>query len=190
MYYVRMTNDEKMFSPEKSVLVVIDVQDKLTPLMQEKDTLLKNIQILIQAAQGLDIPILWSEHVPEKIGATVESIRRLMPTQKPIVKTSFGCCGEGSFTKALASLYRKQIIVTGIETHVCVYQTAAQLLDSSYKVQVVSDAVSSRAASNKDIGLKKMQSLGAAITSTEMILFELLKTAEHSQFRNILDLVR
>ena len=79
-----------MFSPEKSVLVVIDVQDKLTPLMQEKDTPLKNIQILIQAAQGLDIPILWSEHVPEKIGATVESIRRLMPTQKPIVKTSFG----------------------------------------------------------------------------------------------------
>ena len=97
---------------------------------------------------------------------------------------------EGSFTKALASLYRKQIIVTGIETHVCVYQTVAQLLDSSYKVQVVSDAVSSRATSSKDIGLKKMQSLGAAITSTEMILFELLKTAEHSQFRNILDLVR
>lgn len=179
-----------MFSPEKSVLVVIDVQEKLTPLMQEKDALLKNIQILIQAAQGLDIPILWSEHVPEKIGATVESIQRLMPAQKPIVKKSFGCCGEKNFTKTLASFFRKQIIVTGVETHVCVYQTVAQLLDSSYKVQVVADAVSSRAASNKDIGLKKMQSLGAVITSTEMVLFELLKTAEHSQFRNILDLVR
>ena len=179
-----------MFSIEKSVLVVIDVQEKLTPLIYEKDILTKNIQILIQAAQALVIPILWSEHVPEKIGATVESVRRLMPTQKPIVKTSFGCGGEESFTKALASLYRKQIIVTGIETHVCVYQTVAQLLGSSYKVQVVSDAVSSRTASNKHIGLKKMQSLGAAITSTEMILFELLKTVEHSQFRNILDLVR
>ena len=171
-------------------MVVIDVQEKLTPLVHEKDTLLKNIQILIQAAQSLDIPILWSEHVPEKIGTTVESIQRLMPTQKPIVKKSFGCGGEPNFTKALASLYRKQIIVTGIETHVCVYQTVAQLLESSYKVQVVADAVSSRAASNKDIGLKKMQSLGAAITSTEMILFELLKTTEHSQFRNMLDLVR
>src|SRR3989338_141019 len=179
-----------MFSPAKSVLVVIDIQEKLAPLMHEKDILLKNIQILIQAAQVLDIPILWSEHVPEKIGATVESIRRLMPTQKPIVKTSFGCGGKESFTKALASLYRKQIIVTGIEAHVCVYQTVAQLLGSSYKVQVVSDAVSSRTPENKEIGLARMRSEGGVITATEMILFELLKTAEHSQFRNILDLVR
>jgi len=179
-----------MFSPEKSVLVVIDVQEKLTPLMHERETLLKNIQILIQAAQGLDIPILWSEHVPEKIGATVESIRRLMPTQKPIVKRSFGCGGEESFTKALASLYRKQIIVAGIETHVCVYQTVAQLLGSSYKVQVVADAVSSRASSNKDVGLERIKSCGGVITSTETILFELLQTAQHSQFKNILDLVR
>ncbi|MBI5024554.1 MAG: hydrolase [Candidatus Omnitrophica bacterium] len=179
-----------MFSPEKSVLLIIDVQEKLTPLMQEKDALLKNIQILIQAAQGLDIPILWSEHVPEKIGATVESIRRLMPTRKPIVKKNFGCCGEPNFTKALASLFRKQIIVAGIETHVCVYQTVAQLLGSSYKVQVVSDAVSSRASSNKGVGLERIRSCGGVITSTETILFELLQTAEHSQFRNILDLVR
>ena len=179
-----------MFSPEKSVLVVIDVQEKLTPLAREKDTLLKNIQILIQAAQILDIPILWSEHVPVKIGVTVESVRRSMPTQKPIIKTSFSCGGEENFTKALAALYRKQIIVTGIETHVCVYQTVAQLLGASYKVQVVSDAVSSRAPENKEIGLARMRSEGGVITSTEMVLFELLKTAEHRQFRNILDLVR
>ncbi len=179
-----------MFSPEKSVLVVIDIQESLALLIHEKDTLLKNTQILIRAAQVLDIPILWSEHVPQKIGVTVEPIRRLMPTQKPIVKTSFGCCGEERFTKALAALYRKQIIVAGIESHVCVYQTAAQLLTASYKVQVVSDAVSSRTPENKAIGLSRIQSEGGVITSTEMILFELLQTAEHSQFRNILDLVR
>lgn len=179
-----------MFSPEKSVLVVIDVQEKLTPLMQEKDTLLKNIQILVQAAQVLDIPILWSEHVPEKIGTTVESIQRLMPTQKPIVKKDFSCCGEKNFTKALASLFRRQIIVTGIETHVCVYQTVAQLIERKYAVQVVADAVSSRASFNKDVGLERIKSCGGVITSTETILFELLQTAQHSQFRNILDLVR
>lgn len=179
-----------MFSPEKSVLLVIDVQEKLVPLMHEKDTLLKNIQILIQAAQALDIPILWSEQLPEKIGQTIESIRRLMPVQKPIVKKSFGCCGEPNFTKALGALYRKQIIVTGIETHVCVYQTVAQLLGSSYKVQVVSDAVSSRTPENKEIGLARMRSEGGVITSTEMILFELLKTADHGQFRNVLELIR
>ena len=171
-------------------MLVIDVQEKLTPLVHEKDILLKNIRIMIQAAQVLDIPILWSEHVPDKIGATVEPIRRLMPVQKPIVKKTFGCCGEKNSTKALAALYRKQIIVTGIEAHVCVYQTVAQLLESSYKVQVVADAVSSRAASNKDIGLERIRSCGGEITSTETMLFELLRTAEHGQFRNILDLVR
>lgn len=179
-----------MFSPEQSVLVVIDVQEKLTPLVHEKDTLLKNIQILIQAAQGLDIPILWSEHVPEKIGPTIESIRRLMPVQKPIVKKSFGCCGEERFVKALGSLYRKQIIVAGIETHVCVCQTVAQLLGSSYQIQVVADAVSSRTLGNKEIGLARMRSEGGVITSTEMVLFELLKTAEHAQFKGILELIR
>jgi nicotinamidase-related amidase len=179
-----------MFSPEKSVLVVIDVQEKLAPLMQEKDVLLKNIRILIQSAQVLNIPVLWTEQLPDKIGPTVEPIRRLLSTRKPIVKKSFGCGGEESFTKALASLYRKQIIVTGIETHVCVYQTAAQLLGLSYKVQVVADAVSSRAPENKEIGLARMRSEGGVITSTEMVLFELLKTAEHGQFRNILELIR
>lgn len=179
-----------MFSPEKSVLVVIDVQEKLAPLMHEKDTLLKNVQVLIQAAQFLDIPILWTEQLPDKIGLTVESIRRLMPTQKPIVKKGFGCGGEKQFVDALAATRRREVIVTGIETHVCVYQTVAQLLESRYAVQVVADAVSSRALSNKDIGLGKMQSLGADITSTEMVLFELLKTAEHAQFKGILELIR
>ena len=179
-----------MFSPEKSVLVVIDVQDKLTALMHEKDIFLKNIQILIQAAQVLDIPILWSEHVPQRIGPTVESVRRLMSCLKPVVKVSFGCCGAKQFTDALAASKRRQVILTGLETHVCVYQTAAQLLESKYAVQVVADAVSSRASFNKQIGLGRIQSLGGVITSTEMILFELLKTAEHGQFRNVLDLVR
>lgn len=179
-----------MFSPEKSVLFVIDVQEKLAPLMHEKDTLLKNIQILIRAAQGLDIPILWTEQLPDKIGPTVESIRRLMPAQKPIVKKSFGCCGEPNFTKALGALYRKQIIVTGIETHVCVYQTVSQLLAASYKVQVVADGLSSRTPENKEIGLARMRAEGGIITSMEMVLFELLKTAEHAQFKGILELIR
>jgi len=179
-----------MFSPAKSVLVVIDVQEKLAPLMHEKDILLKNIQILIQAAQVLDIPILWSEHVPEKIGATVESIRRLLPTQKPVVKKSFGCCGEEWFIKALASLKRSQMILCGIETHICVYQTAVQLLGRKYAVQVVADAVSSRALFNKDIGLERIRSCGGIITSIEAILFELLKSVEHAQFKKVLELIR
>ncbi len=153
----------KMFSPEQSVLVVIDVQEKLTPLVHEKDTILKNIQILIQAAQGLDIPILWSEHVPEKIGPTIESIRRLMPVQKPIVKKSFGCCGEKQFVDALAASRRREVILCGIEAHVCVYQTAAQMLERKYAVQVVADAVSSRAASNKNAGLERIESQGGAV---------------------------
>lgn len=171
-------------------MLVIDVQGKLAELMHEKESLFKNIGILIQAAQLLDIPILWTEQMPEKIGPTVESIRRLMPVQRPIIKKSFGCCGEKQFIDALAASRRREVVVSGIETHVCVYQTVSQLIDLKYSVQVVADAVSSRASLNKHIGLERIKSLGGIITSAEMILLELLKTAEHSQFRNALNLIQ
>lgn len=186
------TNDErrKMFSPEKSVLLIIDVQEKLTALMREKDGLLKNIRILIQAARSFRIPILWTEQAPRKIGTTVLPVSSLLTGHAPIPKVSFSCLGEKRFCKALSRLRRREVILAGIETHVCVYQTAADLLKSRYRVQVVSDAVSSRTAENKHIGLERMKSLGCAVTSTEMVLFELLKTTEHAQFKRVLDLIR
>ncbi len=179
-----------MFSFEKSILFVVDVQDRLAELVQEPKSLLKNISILVKAAQLLDIPILWTEQLPEKLGATVGPIRQLLVKQKPIAKSSFGCCGEKQFMDVLTVSERREVIVSGIETHVCIYQTVGELLERQYAVAVVADAVSSRTSLNQHIGLERIKALGGIITSTEMILLELLKTAKHNQFRGVLELIR
>lgn len=179
-----------LFSPKKSVLLVIDVQEKLTALMRGKDELLKNIRILIQAAAYLGIPILWTEQAPEKLGSTIPAISSLLAGHTPISKVSFSCCGEKRFCKALTRLRRREVILAGIETHVCVYQTAADLLKGRCKVQAVSDAVSSRTLENKQIGLGRMKSCGCVVTSTETVLFELMKTAAHKQFKAVAGLIK
>ena len=129
-----------MFSHEKAVILVIDIQGKLAALMFEKEKVYRNIKAIIKAARILEIPVLWTEQVPGKIGQTVPEIAALLSPLKPIPKSSFSCCGEKKFLDALAALKRRQMIVTGIETHVCVYQTAADLIERKYEVQVVADA--------------------------------------------------
>ena len=179
-----------MFNPDHCVLLVIDIQGKLASVMHEKEQLFKNAAIMIEAAHILGIPILWTEQVPAKVGETVSEIVRFLPNIQPIEKESFSCYPNKRFREALSALNRKQILVTGIETHVCVYQTVADLLDDEYEVQIIGDAVSSRAKENKGIGLTRMQVLGANITSTEMILCELIKTSEHKNFKSILNLIK
>lgn len=171
-------------------LIVVDVQGKLAQLMTDKDALFKSIQILIQAAKILEIPILWCQQVPEALGATIPEVAGLLTGIEPIDKASFSCCGREQFNTALDSLGRKQILLCGIETHVCIYQTAADLLGRGLDVTVVADAVSSRTAQNKQIALTRLAAEGAHISSTEMALFELLQTARHPQFRLIARLVK
>jgi nicotinamidase-related amidase len=179
-----------LFSPKTSVLVVIDVQGKLAYLMHDKDKLFRHLEALIKAAQYLDIPIIFTEQVPEKIGSTVPEIARLFPTQTPIIKETFSCCGSSEFNSALAKLKRKQIVICGIETHVCVYQTVADLTRQKFELQVVADAVSSRREENKNIALARMAYLGVDLTSTEMLATELLRTSKHPKFKEVLKLIR
>ncbi len=179
-----------MLNQNDCCLVVVDVQGKLAQLMHDKETLFKNIRILIQAAKILEIPILWCEQVPAALGSTIPEIAELLSDNQPIDKSSFSCCGCEEFNGKLKSLGRQQVIICGIETHVCVYQTAADLLANNYEVDVIADAVSSRTLSNKEIGLKRIASEGAKISSTETALFEILRTAKHPQFRQIAKLVK
>ncbi len=179
-----------MFSADNSVLLVIDVQGRLAYLMQEKEKLFKHIQALLKAAQLLNIPILLTEQVPDKIGKTIPEIAEVIPKIKPITKVSFSACLEKSFMNELRSLKRKQIIVAGIETHVCVHQTVADLIELKYDVQVVGDAVSSRSAENIRIALERIKSDGAVLTSTEMIATELIRSSAHPKFKEILGLIR
>jgi nicotinamidase-related amidase len=179
-----------MLNQNDCCLVVVDVQGKLAQLMHDKETLFKNIRILIQSAKILNIPILWCQQVPAALGPTIPEIAELLTDNQPINKSCFSCCGCEEFNSKLEKLGRKHILISGLETHVCVYQTAADLLAKNYKVDCVADAVSSRTLANKDIGLKRIAAEGARISSTEMALFEILKTAEHPQFRQIAKLVK
>jgi nicotinamidase-related amidase len=179
-----------MFAPQDSILFVIDVQGRLAGLMHQREMLFNNIQILIRAARLLEIPILWTEQSPAKLGATVPEIVQWFAAEATIPKTSFSCCAEEPFRRALTSIKRRQCILVGTEAHICVYQTAADLVCLRYEVQVVSDAVSSRTPENKQIGLERIRAAGGIITSTEMVLFELLKTAGHEKFKEIAGLVK
>ena len=171
-------------------LVVVDVQGKLAQLMHDKETLFKNISVLIQSAKILNIPILWCQQAPDVLGPTIPEIAQLLGGNEPINKVCFSCCFCREFNEKLQNLNRQQIILCGVETHVCIYQTAADLLEMDYDVDVVTDAVSSRTPENKQIGLDRISAEGARLTSTEMALFEILRTADHPAFKQIAKLVK
>ena len=179
-----------MLEIQNSCLAVIDVQGKLAQLMVDKESLFKNIRILIQAAKILEIPILWCQQVPEALGPTVPEIAELLTGQAPMNKASFSCCGDERFTAELNALGKEQVLLCGIETHVCVYQTAMDLMEGGLDITIVADAVSSRTEQNRETALDRLASEGASISSTEMVLFELLQTARHPQFRQIARLVK
>jgi hypothetical protein len=179
-----------MLMLEKTALIIIDVQDKLAQLMHRKEALFESLQKIIKGAQILEIPILWLEQNPEGLGPTIPEVADLLSNAEPISKLSFSACRNDRFMRALKALNRKEILITGIEAHVCVYQTAVDLVNLGYEVQVVADAVSSRTIENKDVGLQKMRDNGVSLTSAETALFELLKVAEGKQFKEILKVVK
>ncbi|MBN2020952.1 MAG: hydrolase [Sedimentisphaerales bacterium] len=179
-----------MLNEKDCCLVIVDVQGKLAGLMHDKDKLFKNIRILIQAARILQIPVLWCQQVPASLGPTVPEIAELLAGNEPIDKSSFSCCGCEEFNTKLEKLGRKQVLLCGIEAHVCVYQTAVDLMEENFEVDVIADAVSSRTPDNRQIGLNRIAAEGAHISSTEMALFEILKSADHPQFRLIAKLVK
>lgn len=179
-----------MLDRKNSLLLVVDVQGKLAHLMYEKERLFKSISTLIRGTRLLGLPLLVTEQVPEKLGKTVPEIAELIDDAEPIPKKSFSCLGSADFARALQATGRKSVILVGIECHVCVYQTARDLLAHHFHVQVVADAVSSRTVENRKIGLDRMQLAGAHVTSVEMLLFELMRVAEGEKFREIISLVR
>jgi nicotinamidase-related amidase len=179
-----------MIMIEKSVLVIVDVQGKLAQLMHEKEKLIANLVRMAKGARILGIPILWNEQNPAGLGGTIPELTELLTDLQPQSKMAFSCCGNPAFIEELRRSGRRQVLLVGIEAHICVYQTATELLQQGYEVHLVSDAVSSRTIENKLVGIERARSQGAVITSTEMALFELLRTADQSGFREISRLVK
>lgn len=172
------------------LLLVVDVQGKLATLMHQPEQYLSNLKIMIQAAGHLDIPILWAEQLPDKLGPTLPEIAELLCHQQPIAKHSFSCFGEEKLVSALSASGKNQILVTGIETHICVYQSVVDLIRLQKQAHVVTDAVASRLAHNKALGLERMRDAGATLTSTEACLFEMMQHAHHPAFREIVKLLK
>jgi nicotinamidase-related amidase len=174
-----------MLTTDNTVLVVIDFQERLFPVMHDKEKLLRNVVKLIRGAKVLEIPILLTEQYPKGLGPTIPEIKELLPDLKPIEKVCFNCCDEEAFCRSLESLKRKQVLIAGIEAHICVYQTAMALKRAGYEVQVVGDCASSREPENKLASLFKMGAAGINPTTTEMALFELLRVAKGDKFKQI-----
>ena len=172
-----------MLECKNTVLVIIDIQGKLAQIAYQSESLFENTKKLIKGIKVLEIPVIWTEQLPDKLGSTTPEIADVLTDNEPVVKNTFSCCGEPKFIEKLKELGRKQILLCGIESHVCVYQTACDLLNKGYEVHVVTDAVSSRTKGNRKIGLNKMKDIGCSLTSVEMALFELLKVAEGENFK-------
>ena len=148
-----------MLKIETTVLVVVDVQGKLAQLMHDRAALFNALQRVIGGARSLALPILWAEQNPDRMGPTIPEIRSLLPDLQPIPKLSFSCAGEPRFLAALQQTGRRQVLLAGIETHVCMAQTAADLVAGGYEVEVPADAVSSRTAENRAVGLEKIRAI-------------------------------
>jgi nicotinamidase-related amidase len=179
-----------MLSRTAAVLVIIDIQGNLAQAMFDKENLFANNVKLIQGFKAFNLPIIFTEQIPQKLGQTIPVISQELSGIVPIAKETFSCWEDASFHNRLESIARRHVVLTGIECHVCVYQTALDLISNGYKVHLVADAVSSRTKENRDIGLNAMKSAGAQLASTEMVLFELLRTAADPQAKDIFKIVK
>lgn len=179
-----------MFNLETTVLVLVDIQGKLAQMMHEKDRFFERNATLVQGMRTLDIPIVWVEHHPKGLGRTVPEVARHLDGLEPVEKNTFSCCGNDGFLEALVEAGRKQILLAGMETHICILLTALDLLERGLEVQVVADAVSSRTAENKQNGLFRLRVAGVVVTNVETAFYELMQNAAHPRFREILELIR
>lgn len=178
---------------KNAVLVVIDVQEKLMPVIAGSDEVLLNVERLVRGADILGIPAVLTEQYVKGLGPTVAPVRRAFEETsgyRPIEKSCFSAHGCEPFAAQLAALERKQVLIAGVETHVCVYQTVRDLQRAGFEVTIIADAVASRTEQNRDIALRRLVAEGVKLSSTEMALFELTVVSGTDEFRAISRLVK
>jgi len=174
---------------EDSVLFIIDIQERLAKVMKDRDQVINNTNVLISASEELGFPIIYTEQYPKGLGRTVSELQRGLEEAHGYEKVHFTAYID-EVKEILDKIDRKKIIITGMETHVCVFQTARDLIDNGYKVFIVKDAVSSRTNENYKNGLDLLKEMGAVITNTETVIFDLLKKAGTSEFKTLSKLIK
>jgi nicotinamidase-related amidase len=170
---------------EQVILVIVDIQEKLAAAMKVKEKVVENCIHIIETAKILSIPLLLTEQYPRGLGPTLKDIRDALPLHEPFEKTSFDCCREIGFIEKVAAASKSTVLLTGMEAHICILQTALGLLKAGYRVHVIRDAVCSRAKEDFKASLELLRDAGAVITSTETVLFQLLERAGTEPFKII-----
>jgi len=189
---IMSVKDRFFLERDNAVLVVIDVQEKLCLAMDHKvlGKLTKNIGILLESAAELNLPVLVTEQYVKGLGETLPELKEKAVSAAYFEKMSFSCCGSAEFVARLKETGRTQVIITGMETHVCVLQTVIELRDAGFEVHVVKDALMSRSKQNWETAMEAMALTGAVPTCTESVLFQLLKVAGSDEFKKLSKLVR
>jgi nicotinamidase-related amidase len=175
---------------ERTALVVVDVQEAFRTAVLDFDSVVRNVATLVQGANALNVPVLVTEQYPKGLGHTVPELANHLDGVEAIEKVCFSAAGSAEFNRALAASGRNQVLLCGIESHVCVNQTADDLIARGTEVHVAQDAVTSRSKQNRKLGLHKMERSGAVVTSVETALFELLGAAGTPEFKEIQKLVK
>jgi len=170
--------------------LVIDVQERLLPHMPRHNELMKNMSILLEGMKTLEVPVLLTEQYRKGLGETVQGVRQHLETFEPIEKRAFSCCDDNAFALALETHTKKNVVICGIETHVCVMQTTIDLLEKGYQPVVIEDCTSSRKPRDKTIAIERMRQEGAIISSYESLLFELARISGTPEFKAISKLVK
>jgi len=175
---------------ENTLLLVVDVQEKIFATMHEKVETEKNILRLIRGVKILEIPIVWTEQYPKGLGKTIKNIRNVLKGHESLEKVTFSCLDDTNIEDTILFHKKKQVLICGIEAHVCVYQTAIDLMERKIEAHVVSDAVMSRKELNYHLAIDKLRDQGAQITSVETALFELQRVAKGETFKLLAEIIK
>lgn len=179
-----------MINSDNSIILVIDLQEKLVNMLLS-DEISQKASLLVKAGNILDIPVIFTEQYPKGLGATLEKLKQTAPENAVFFeKTSFSAVSENGFKEMLAGHNKEKVILCGVETHVCVYQTAAELIKEGYDAHVLSDITASRREVEFKAGIEKMKQIGIKVSSLEITLFELLRTSKHPKFKEIQALIK
>lgn len=171
-------------------IVIVDVQKKLMAVMGRAESVAENIIRLLHLARLYRLPVILTEQYQKMLGPTLPAVKEMLPVYDPIIKMEFDCCSAENFNAAIESAGIRNIVLAGVETHICVLQTCISLLEREYTIHVPQDAVDSRTEENRHVGLDLMKRAGAVITSTETVIFQLLKRAGSQEFREMLKVIR
>ena len=177
--------------PERTALVVVDLQEKLLPAVANGERVLRNSVLLLELADVLALPVVLTTQYSRGLGPTVAEVHAAARGVAPLDKVSFGCFGSPEFLDRVKGLgVRDQLVVAGIESHICVAQTVLGALERGYTVHVASDAVGSRSEENRSVGMGRMERAGALLSSTEMAIYELLGRSDAAAFKRMLPLLK